>query len=384
MSTPTPTKRRGPWSSVEDQQLMAYIAADPTLNWVNISLQVQSRTPKQCRERYHQNLKDSLNHSPITAAEGILINNYVMKNGKRWADIARQLNGRSDNAVKNWWNGNQNRIKRAEQRRRTANESTLSSNALSPAVRHAHEHLNQLYSRAAPPPPPPAHHRHQHRHSSGSMQDLVDAAELQNRQRESYHQQTYEQGYASVSLPPPRQYHESYLPPASSLSREILRETQYQPQPQETRPALYAPASNYDLSSRRASIYAASPSAESDVPPSLVSDHGSPCERGSASHVWPSPDLVELPPMLNINGSFSKDRATGSVSSSPITQYALPASASRRVSLTAETAYAPSFRHSQQPEEIEDAARAIMNLPKSHDHKDNHKRGHLDLHDLLN
>lgn len=87
------------------------------LNWVRISQVLGSRTPKQCRERYHQNLKPTLNHEPITPEEGALIEQLVQEIGKRWAEIARRLRGRSDNAVKNWWNGSQNRRRRSDRRR---------------------------------------------------------------------------------------------------------------------------------------------------------------------------------------------------------------------------------------------------------------------------
>lgn len=104
--------RRGPWSQHEDQWLVNLVARNGPHNWVRISQEIGSRSPKQCRERYHQNLKPSLNHDPITADEGELIEKMVAEMGKRWAEIARRLNGRSDNAVKNWWNGGQNRRKR--------------------------------------------------------------------------------------------------------------------------------------------------------------------------------------------------------------------------------------------------------------------------------
>lgn len=88
-------------------------------NWVRISQLVGSRSPKQCRERYHQNLKPTLNHEPITPEEGVVIEKLVGEMGKRWAEIARRLHGRSDNAVKNWWNGGMNRRRRLCLRQRS-------------------------------------------------------------------------------------------------------------------------------------------------------------------------------------------------------------------------------------------------------------------------
>lgn len=108
--------RRGPWSQHEDQWLVNLVARNGPHNWVRISQEIGSRSPKQCRERYHQNLKPSLNHDPITPEEGELIEKMVAEMGKRWAEIARRLKGRSDNAVKNWWNGGQNRRKRNPER----------------------------------------------------------------------------------------------------------------------------------------------------------------------------------------------------------------------------------------------------------------------------
>ncbi|KAH9999248.1 Homeodomain-like protein [Xylariaceae sp. FL0662B] len=108
---------RGPWSQREDDVLMHLVANQGAVNWVSIAQKLNSRTAKQCRERYHQNLKPTLNHEPITPEEGVLIERLVDRMGKRWAEIARRLHNRSDNAVKNWWNGSMNRRKRIDRRK---------------------------------------------------------------------------------------------------------------------------------------------------------------------------------------------------------------------------------------------------------------------------
>lgn len=139
--------RRGPWSKAEDTYLLELVDSQGAHNWVRISHMIGSRSPKQCRERYHQNLKPSLSHDPITQEEGEIIEQLVGEMGKRWAEIARRLRGRSDNAVKNWWNGGMNRRRRIIVRHNGAGRPQEDYDALSfspPAVNSPPPHSQTI------------------------------------------------------------------------------------------------------------------------------------------------------------------------------------------------------------------------------------------------
>ena len=69
--------QRKPWSNSEDACLLDFVQSQKRHDWVEIAQKLGSRTAKQCRERYRQNLEPSLNHKPITPEEGAQIEHLL-------------------------------------------------------------------------------------------------------------------------------------------------------------------------------------------------------------------------------------------------------------------------------------------------------------------
>ncbi|KAJ8749171.1 hypothetical protein K2173_018642 [Erythroxylum novogranatense] len=106
--------KKGPWTAAEDAILIDYVRIHGEGNWN--SVQKNSgllRCGKSCRLRWANHLRPNLKKGSFTPEEERIIIELHAKLGNKWARMASQLPGRTDNEIKNYWNTRMKRRQRA-------------------------------------------------------------------------------------------------------------------------------------------------------------------------------------------------------------------------------------------------------------------------------
>ena len=87
----------------EDMKLHRLVMQFGAKDWIKISQLMETRNPRQCRERWNNYVNPALRTDPWTPEEDMLLDQKFAEYGPKWNKISKFFVNRSDNNIRNRW-----------------------------------------------------------------------------------------------------------------------------------------------------------------------------------------------------------------------------------------------------------------------------------------